>query len=217
MAMLGLLLLALWADRHLPPQDLPWRPLSVAQPVGAFTRFKLNASGGEICRSTLMDAGFAPVAQPDRGLGPCRLHDTVRVGGARLDPAAPLMGCREALAYAVWERQVVQPAARRVLGSSVVRLHHYGTYACRLQRGSGISMISEHASANAIDIAAFDLADGRRIAVAKDWADAGEKGRFLREVRDGGCRVFDVALSPDFNAAHHDHLHLDMGPFRTCR
>ncbi|WP_209882372.1 extensin family protein, partial [Azospirillum soli] len=25
------------------------------------------------------------------------------------------------------------------------------------------------------------------------------------------------ALSPDYNAAHRDHFHLDMGRFRTCR
>lgn len=53
--------------------------------------------------------------------------------------------------------------------------------------------------------------------MARDWSDPGEEGAFLRAVRDGGCRVFDVTPSPDFNAAHHDHLHLDMSPFRTCR
>src|SRR5436190_24146842 len=101
MAVLGLFLLALWADRHLAPQDLPWRPLAVSQPPGAFTRFKLNNSGGSACRATLDEAGFSAAAQPSRGFGPCRLNDTVRPAGARLTPAAPLMACREGLAYAV--------------------------------------------------------------------------------------------------------------------
>ena len=40
---------------------------------------------------------------------------------------------------------------------------------------------------------------------------------FLREVRDGACGYFNVVLSPDYNADHHDHLHVDMGWYRTCR
>ena len=46
--------------------------------------------------------------------------------------------------------------------------------------------------------------------------------RFLRRVRDGACGLFATVLSPDYNAAHRDHLHLDqadrgMGGWRSCR
>jgi hypothetical protein len=207
-------LLAIWANRSLPPQDLPWRPLAVDQPIGTFTRFKLR--GGDTCRAVLGRAGFAPRAQPDRGFGPCRQHDTIRSEGSLLAPAAPLMTCRASLAYAIWERQVVAPAARDILGSPVLRIDHLGTYNCRVQRGSGLAVMSEHASANAIDVAAFELADGRRISVEHGWRAAGADGRFLHAVRDGACRLFEVTLSPDYNAEHYNHLHLDMGPFRTC-
>ena len=40
---------------------------------------------------------------------------------------------------------------------------------------------------------------------------------FLREIRDGACDLFRVVLGPDYNAAHRDHFHLDMGAFRACR
>jgi hypothetical protein len=46
---------------------------------------------------------------------------------------------------------------------------------------------------------------------------AGPEGRFLREVHDGACDFFDTVLGPEYNAAHHDHLHLDRGAFRLCR
>ena len=65
--------------------------------------------------------------------------------------------------------------------------------------------------ANAVDIAGFRLADGdadqRRLATG---ATTGAKGRFLREVRDGACDLFATVLSPDYNAAHRDHFHLDQ-------
>ena len=69
---------------------------------------------------------------------------------------------------------------------------------------------------NALDVAGFRLADGTVISVQQDWSDTGPKGRFLRTVRDGACKVFLTTLSPDYNAQHHDHFHLDMGGWAKC-
>jgi hypothetical protein len=80
--------------------------------------------------------------------------------------------------------------------------------------------LSQHSYARAIDIAGFVLMDGRRITVARDWQGDGEKAGFLREVRDGACGLFSTTLSPDYNPAHRDHLHLDEQPrggWRACR
>jgi hypothetical protein len=71
--------------------------------------------------------------------------------------------------------------------------------------------------ANAIDIAAFTLTDGRVVSLARNWNRGGAGAAFLREVDDGACRLFNVVLGPDYNAAHRDHFHLDMGRFRVCR
>jgi hypothetical protein len=46
--------------------------------------------------------------------------------------------------------------------------------------------------------------------VLRDWSGGGDKAAFLRNVRDGACDVFATTLSPDYNAAHRDHLHLDQ-------
>jgi hypothetical protein len=83
-----------------------------------------------------------------------------------------------------------------------------GSYNCRNVRGG--SSPSQHSNANAIDISAFILADGTRISVLDDWDDDGKKGAFLRAVRDGACDIFATTLSPDYNAAHANHFHLDL-------
>lgn len=75
--------------------------------------------------------------------------------------------------------------------------------------------------ADAIDVSGFRLADGTRIAVARDWRDD-HRGAFLRDIRDGACKLFATILSPDYNAAHADHLHLDQANrrrfgWRACR
>ena len=78
-------------------------------------------------------------------------------------------------------------------------------------------MPSQHATANAIDVAGFRLADGRRITLTGGWDGKPAEQAFLRDLRDGACGLFKGVLSPDYNAAHHDHFHLDMGPFGVCR
>ena len=91
-----------------------------------------------------------------------------------------------------------------------MRVDSFGSYACRPIRGGREGRWSEHARGNAIDIAGFRLSGGRRISVAGDWKGDDTEAAFLRDVRDGACRMFATVLSPDYNAAHRDHLHLDQ-------
>ena len=211
--------LVLAADRWLAPQNLPWRPLELDQPIGWFTAAKLGRAYGPACRAVLERGGVRFADAPARESGFCSMHDAVRLGagGPPLRPAGPVMTCNAALALAIWERQVLQPAAREVLGARVAAIEHYGSYACRRQYGAEGGRVSEHARANAIDVAGVVLSDGRRVSVARDWGDPGPKGRFLHRIRDGACGPFTVTLSPDYNAAHADHLHFDRGGFRICR
>ena len=125
--------------------------------------------------------------------------------------------CPLAVGWALFELHVLQPAAREHLGQAVVRVDHLGTYACRNQYHRDSGRRSEHATANAIDIAGFVLADGTTISVLSDWNGAPHKAAFLRALRDGACRFFDVVLSPAYNEAHRDHFHFDMGDRSACR
>jgi hypothetical protein len=207
------------------PQDLPWTRLDLGQPVGWFTGAKLAALDDDypLCKKLLKRAGvrFAELEPVTRGQ--CGYADAVRLdaGGARtigFDPARPGMACPVAAALSMWEWNVVQPAALRRFGSRVVTFEHFGTYNCRPIAGS--SSLSQHSYARAIDIAGFVLANGRRITVMRDWWGKNDAAAFLRDVRNGACELFSTTLSPDYNAAHHDHLHLDEQPrggWRACR
>ncbi|MGO1304243.1 MAG: extensin-like domain-containing protein, partial [Sphingomonas parapaucimobilis] len=182
MAMLALLLWG-WARRH--PQDVPWVPLDLGQPVGMFTGRKLTALTQDRtqCLGLLDRAGIRYTALPTRSDGAqCGYDDAVRfsAGGARAigyRPATLGMSCPVAASLALWEWDTVQPAARELLGSEVVAIDHLGSYNCRRISGRSTSDWSEHARANAVDIAAFRLKDGRRISVLRDWKDQGAKGQ----------------------------------------
>jgi hypothetical protein len=207
-----------WGYARNHPEELPWTRLDLAQPVGAFTGRKLAALAGEgdACRNLLRRAGIRFSALPPRGArGQCGYEDAVRLGrGGALAvayrPAGLAASCPVAAGLALWEWHFVQPAALRHFGVGVERIEHFGSFSCRRIYGRAEGAWSEHASANAVDIAAFRLADGRRISVAADWSGESEEARFLRDVRDGACRLFSTTLSPDYNAAHRDHLHLDQ-------
>ncbi len=211
---------ALAADRAIPREHLPWKPLALVDPLGAATKIKAARTGEDpaACREVLQQGGVEFLEVAPRTSGFCDIHDAVRMeaGMAPLSPREAPMTCKQALAVSIWERQVVQQAAFDTFGQAVVGIDHYGSYACRRMYGQDDAPVSEHASANALDVASFRLADGTVISVQKDWSDTGAKGRFLRTVRDGACQVFLTTLSPDYNAAHHDHFHLDMGGLAKC-
>ena len=209
------------ADFAVPPQHLPWKPLKVVDPVGLATRTKAAHAGADPaqCRAILSKAGVGFSEVPGSSAAPgCRIADSITLGAGLvpLSPARPVLTCKEALALSIWERQVVQPAAYATLGKGVARIDHYGSYSCRRIYGQATGDMSEHATADALDVAGFDMTDGSHITVLADWADAGPKGRFLHQIRDGACKVFGTTLSPDYNAAHRNHLHLDMGQTGVC-
>lgn len=218
-----------WGSLRGRPQDLPWTTLDLGEPAGLFTGRKIAGLGGDFakCRALLDRAGVRFTTLPPRSEGQCGYADVVRfrAGGARtiaFSPDGLGIACPVAAGLAVWEWNVVQPAAQRLLGSPVASIRHFGSYACRRMYGRDAGAFSEHATADAIDVAGFVLADGRTITVARDWTGNGDAATFLRTVRNGACGLFATVLSPDYNAAHRDHLHLDQAVrgtagWRACR
>ena len=138
-------------------------------------------------------------------------HSKVGYGGG------VLLRCPALVSLLLWERHVVEPAAKQQLGRWITSIRQLGTYSCRNINHAAFGRRSQHALANAIDIAAFRTDDGAVISVAKDWNDAGPRGKFLHAARDGACRFFGVVLSPDYNVLHRDHLHLDTSLWSVCR
>ncbi len=225
LVMTAILLVAgtFWVARNW--RAMPWQPLSLAEPVGPFTRMKIARlrDDAPACRRLLGEAGAGFDAAPDIDGGPsCGYSDGVlplRSRSIGYRPATP-MSCVTALGLVLWERQVMQREARLLLGSPVIAIETLGTYNCRRIGSGSTGSLSQHASANAIDVSAFRLADGRRISVLSDWAGDGPEATFLRRVRNGACGSFSTVLSPDYNAAHRDQFHFDqasLGGWGLCR
>jgi hypothetical protein len=193
-------------------------PPDLGDETGPMTRMRLAGLSEDpgACQAALSRAGVAWRALPARSEpDSCAFGDGVTWtrGGARkagYAPGSPALACPLAAGLAAWEWTVVQPAAAALLGATVSRIDHFGSFACRRIYGREAGNWSRHARAQAIDIAGFRLADGRRITVAADWQGDTPEARFLHRVRDDGCRIFGTILSPDYNAAHRDHLHLEQ-------
>ena len=230
LGLVGLAALLLYGYARSHPEDMPWSPLDLSRPVGMFTGRKLAGlvDEGARCQRLLDRAGIRYTALPARNsANQCGYSHAVRFReGRALDIAYSPSGlgtnCAVAAGLALWEWHVVQPAAQRHFGSPVERIEHFGSYSCRRLYGRDTGAWSEHATANAVDVAGFVLADGTRIRVVRDWQEEGASGLFLRDVRDGACDLFATVLSPDYNEAHRDHFHFDQarrGAFgwRGCR
>ena len=210
---LALLTIALSACGSLVPEGRgPAKPqVQAARPVA------VDRGGARQCLADLGARGatFSPVSDRYYGAG-CSTLGTVSLSslhGDRADFALGNLGpvtCALADTTAAWARFGVDRAARQVLGSALTRIETFGSYSCRDVSGSGRR--SAHATAQAIDVSAFVLADGRRISVLADWsAGRAQERQFLRLVHASACKRFGTVLGPDYNAAHKDHFHLEAG------
>jgi Uncharacterized protein conserved in bacteria len=204
-----------WLNEH--PQHDPWAPLTLSDPAGWATERKLAGLRSDIdqCRGFLERSGIESVTLPPTGEGSCRRADRAILvapshADVALSPAGAQATCAVDAAIAYWLLHGVQPAAEAVFGSRVVGIQHLGTVNCRRIGGGKEGNWSEHATGNAIDIAGFVLKDGRRVSVREDWNGGGDEAAFLHMVRDDACNSFGTVLSPDYNAAHNDHFHLDQ-------
>lgn len=207
------LLASCGGDRRPPPRPTGSRPVTLNLP----TSHETAACFADLSRDNLR---FSPLPDRDFG-GGCQVVGAVQL----IDIGVPVthltaMRCGLARAFTGWVRGAIAPAARQMLGSDLVRVESMGTYACRPVAGTanGAGRLSGHGIANAVDVSGFVLQDGRRITVMAGWqSDDPSVREFLRTIRASACRRFGTVLSPDYNAAHHDHLHLEDDRAGFCR
>jgi hypothetical protein len=205
-ALLAVALLAACANRAPPPPPPPApapRPPQAAAPS---------------CFAQLDARGVGYERLPDFRTGEgCGIDQNVRIDRSAIPWNRPsLVSCKFEITEWDFETGVVQPAALGIFHRKVAQLIHVGTYACRGERGGDPNRLSQHAFGKAIDISGFTLDDGTKISVRYDWAGDGPKARFLHQVAKGACALFDVVLTPNHNAFHVDHIHLDIGPYKLC-
>ena len=174
--------------------------------------------------SGLVEASLAPPL----GDGECGETSPLRltsVAGVDL-PSRPLVNCATASGFA----ELV--VALRDAGNDIASIVTGPGYECRIRNRAAEGKLSEHGFANAIDISQLVLRDGTTVSVEADWphlpeADLalstdekkasrngraqGPAVRLLADVSATACRFFTTVLTPDSNAAHHGHIHLDLG------
>jgi len=177
----------------LDPRDLPAEPYGARRPDA-----RPPATQYPIARERAPSSGS--------GYGPARMRPA---GPVSVSPSATL-ACPLVSALDEWIDAAVQPSAMRWFGQPVVEIKQISAYSCRGMNGNSHARISEHAFGNALDIAAFTLADGRKLAVKSGWHGAPEEQGFLRDVQGAACDRFTTVLAPGSDAYHFDHIHVDL-------
>ena len=228
-----------------PQTDAPARYAPVDEPPAAAGRpMSIYAPGVAVPDDFPDDAvlpagrGRAPAAQPTQpaynapvyqappqrelpALGPMRgPNTTAAIMPAAVTPPATL-ACPLVSALDRWVSEGVQPAALHWFHSQVTEIRQIGSYSCREMVGAGTSAMSEHAFGDALDIAGFTLADGRKVTVKDGWHGTPEEQGFLHDVQLYACETFTTVLAPGYNVYHYDHIHVDLmrrrAGYRPCR
>lgn len=214
----------LWLYQRLPAQYNPFAPLSIDDPPTLVTRYKLRqmVNQPQACLALLnqaADRGQLSFRVQSNIPGDCPLTNVVRVqnfGDVQLSSSF-LASCPLALSSTMFIHHTAVPQAQLLVGSKLKRINHLGSYACRNIYNRPGARLSEHASADALDISGFGFANQQQITVLKGWRSEGKGQDYLHAVFESGCPYFGNALGPEYNAAHADHFHFGMRGYGLCR
>jgi hypothetical protein len=152
---------------------------------------------------------YAEEAAPQQASFGSSPRGAVTARAATVTPAATL-ACPMVSALDRFVSETVQPAAVHWFSQPVVTIRQISAYSCRGMNDNPNARISEHAFGNALDIAAFVLADGHTITVKNGWRGTPAEQGFLHDVEEGACAMFATVLAPGSNAYHEDHMHVDL-------
>jgi hypothetical protein len=210
------------------PAEAPVGGPSTGKPAGELDKQAAPATpaapGPSACRTALTeDIAIAPSIPDIRGSGGCGGTDLVRLEAIVLpnkhrvavSPAATLR-CSMASAIADWVRTDIAPLTEK-LGSEISVLDNFDSYECRGFNRIPGAHLSEHGRANALDVRAFKLADGRSISLTDRAVPREARESVLHSV----CARFMTVLGPDSDWYHEDHIHLDLAErrnnYRICQ
>jgi hypothetical protein len=195
----------------LPAPSYPNHP--PAAPYSPAATYPSASVGAPI---SLAPPGLAQSSAGDRGYVPAEVVPLARPASPALTAAPATLTPTATLAcplVSTLDRFIgehVQPAAIRWFGQPVIEIKQISAYSCRGMNGDPRASISEHAFGNALDIAAFTLADGHKITVRDGWHGAPEEQGFLHDVQGAACEMFTTVLAPGSNQYHYDHMHVDL-------
>jgi hypothetical protein len=203
-----------------PPLKAPaQRPVEVALPAPGQAPEQIgNAKSAEtgVQLAALIEAGVAFSAATIRtDRAECQPTDPISVtmigGEAPMKLSIPaVLNHPMALALATWLRDSVLPAAAESFGEKPAMILIGGGHECRSRNRQPGAVLSEHATANALDVMGFVFSRGRMVRVAGNWEQETPAGTFLSRIHAEACEHFTTVLGPRADAAHTDHFHLDL-------
>ena len=207
-----------------PRIEAPAKPAEQTVPAAPAASAPPAAPQPSACRLALTeDIAIAPSIPSVHGPGGCGGDDLVRLEAivlpdkrrVQVSPAATLR-CAMASGIADWVRSDIAPLTER-LGSEIAVLDNFDSYDCRSRNGIKGAPLSEHGKANALDVRAFELADGREIGLT----DRSQPRALREDVLHSACGRFTTVLGPDSDWYHEDHIHLDLAErrnnYRICQ
>ncbi|MCP1834980.1 hypothetical protein ACVIHH_004537 [Bradyrhizobium sp. USDA 4518] len=200
------------------------RPAETAKPADAAKPAEPAAPQLSACRQALTEEiAIAPSIPDIHGAGGCGGEDLVRLEAIVLPdkrkvvvkPAA-ILRCKMAAAVADWVRTDIAPLAQS-LGGGISNLDNFDSFECRGRNRVAGAQLSEHGRANALDVRALGLANGKSISLTDRSVP-----RTLREtVLHSVCARFSTVLGPGSDWYHEDHIHLDLierrNNYRICQ
>jgi len=157
-----------------PGGAIPAPPASAAAPAqNVWTDREIIAALQECVKALGPAAAEIEPAPPLRAgvcgaAAPVLLRRAGAAPGVEIRPPA-MVNCAMAARLAEWVDKIVQPAARETLGGPIVALASFSGYECRFRNGAPAGKLSEHAYANALDIAGFVTANKRKVDVLTAW------------------------------------------------
>jgi hypothetical protein len=186
------------------------RPYRAAGPASGAASAPASASSPYDFSPEPYDRRAVIGARPaPRSVPPAAALPPPTAGPVAVSPPATL-ACPLVSVLDQWIAEAVQPAALKWFGVPVVEIKQISAYSCRGMNGDPNATISEHAFGNALDIAAFTLADGHKLDVQHSWHGSPEEQAFLHDVQASACDQFTTVLAPGSNAFHYNHIHVDL-------
>jgi hypothetical protein len=155
-----------------------------------------------------------PAPPPSANQAACHVEEPVVLSGIRDGEAPmirvvgePVVACRLAEAVGEWTSQIAEPVLTRAKGARLTALRDVGGFECRNRNRRPDGKLSAHAQGLAIDIGAFEFANGNMLHV-KDPGGGAEDA--FAALRRAACGWFLTVLGPGSDAEHATHLHLDL-------
>lgn len=139
---------------------------------------------------------------------PVTLDAILALDGARRIAVSgtPLLSCAYASQLAVFLRTIADPLAEGHFGAAIGQVRTGPGFQCRFRNRASGGKVSAHGKGLALDIAGFELTDGRFIGIGS--GPAADRA-FIDALRKASCGHFTTVLGPGSDSAHETHVHLD--------